>query len=281
MNGILIIDKPKNYTSRDIVNIVSKKLKTKKVGHTGTLDPIATGVLVICIGKLLKLTEMLTSTYKEYIATMRLGIETDTLDITGKIINEKEVPNITKENIIKVLNKFKGHFKQEVPIYSAVKVNGKKLYEYARAGLEVELPVREVEIKEIELLNYNDKEITIKCLVSKGTYIRSLIRDIGHELNNYATMTDLRRTKQGDFSIENACTLEDIEKENYQIVNPIDVINLPKIIADDKLSFKVSNGQILDKFFDKDKVMIIDKNNNLLAIYKQTDNNKVKPYKVI
>ena len=280
MNGILIIDKPKNYTSRDIVNIVSKKLKTKKVGHTGTLDPIATGVLVICIGKSLKLTEMLTSTYKEYIATLKLGIETDTLDITGKIINEKEVPNITREDIIKALNKFKGKIKQQVPIYSAIKVKGKKLYEYARAGLEIELPVRDVEIKEMELLSYNNNEITFRCLVSKGTYIRSLIRDIGHELNNYATMTDLRRTKQGDFSIDNAYTLEDIEKENYQILNPIDVINLPKIIADDKLSFKVKNGQILDKFFDKDKVMIIDKNNNLLAIYKQTDNNKVKPYKV-
>ena len=280
MNGIIITDKPKGYTSRDIVNIIGKKLNTKKVGHTGTLDPIATGVLVICIGKSLKLTELLTSSYKEYIATMRLGIETDTLDITGKIINEKEVPNITKKDIINVLNKFKGKIKQQVPIYSAVKVNGKKLYEYARKGIKVDLPIRDVEIKDIELININNNEITVKCLVSKGTYIRSLIRDIGHSLNNYATMTDLRRTKQGSFSIDSAYTLNDIENDNYHILNPIDVINLPKIIADDKLSFKVKNGQILDKFFNEDKVMIIDKDNNLLAIYKQADNNKVKPYKV-
>lgn len=280
MNGILIIDKPKNYTSRDIVNIISKKLNTKKVGHTGTLDPIATGVLVICIGKSLKLTELLTSTYKEYIATFKLGIETDTLDITGKIINKKEVPNLTKEKIINTLNKFKGNIKQQVPLYSAIKVNGKKLYEYARASIDVELPVRDVEIKKIELLNITDDEITIKCLVSKGTYIRSLIRDIGHELNNYATMTELRRTKQGNFSISNAYTLKDIKNNNYKILNPIDVINLPKVIADDKLAFKVKNGQVLNKFFNEEKAMIIDKENNLLAIYKSQDNNTVKPYKV-
>lgn len=280
MNGILIIDKPKNYTSRDIVNIISKKLNTKKVGHTGTLDPIATGVLVICIGKSLKLTEILTSTYKEYIATLKLGIETDTLDITGKIIKKKEAPKINKETIINTLNKFKGNIKQEVPKYSAVKVNGKKLYEYARNNIEVKLPIRNIEIKEIELLKYNEDEITFKCLVSKGTYIRSLIRDIGHSLNNYATMTNLRRTKQGNFNIDNACTIKDIENNNYKILNPIKIINLPKIKADDKLAFKIKNGQVLDKFFNEDKVMIIDKNNNLLAIYKQTNNNKVKPYKV-
>ena len=280
MNGILIIDKPKDYTSRDIVNIISKKLNTKKVGHTGTLDPIATGVLVICIGKALKLTELLTSTYKEYIATLKLGIETDTLDITGNITNKKEIPNLNEEDIIKVLNKFKGKIKQEVPKYSAVKVNGKKLYEYARLGIEIELPIREVEIKNIELINYKNDEITFKCLVSKGTYIRSLIRDIGHELNNYATMTELKRTKQGNFNIEEAYTLEDINNNNYKLLNPIEVISMPKIKVNEQLAFKIKNGQVLDKFFNEDKVMIIDKNNNLLAIYKQTTNNKVKPDKV-
>ncbi|MEE3342977.1 MAG: tRNA pseudouridine(55) synthase TruB [Bacilli bacterium] len=280
MNGILIIDKPKDYTSRDIVNIVSKKFNTNKVGHTGTLDPIATGVLVICLGKALKLTELLTSTYKEYIATMRLGIETDTLDITGEILKEKDVPNITKEDIINKLNNFKGYIKQEVPKYSAVKVNGKKLYEYARAGIDVELPIREVEIKEIELLDFNDNEITFRCLVSKGTYIRSLIRDIGYSLDNYATMIELRRIKQGNFSIEQAYTIDDIDNNNYRLLNPVDVIELPKVIVDDELAFKIRNGQVLDKFYNEDKVMIIDKDNKLLAIYEQIENNKVKPYKV-
>ena len=280
MNGILIIDKPKYYTSRDLVNIVSKKLKTKKVGHTGTLDPIATGVLVICIGKALKLTELLTSTYKEYVATLRLGVETDTLDITGQVLYEKEVSKLEKNVIINTLNKFKGRISQEVPKYSAVKVKGKKLYEYARAGIEVELPIRDVEIKEMELLDFNDNEVTFRCLVSKGTYIRSLIRDIGYSLDNYATMIELRRTKQGEFLIDDAYTLEDIENDKYQILNPVDLINLSKIVADDKLLFKVSNGQVLDKFFDEDKAMIIDKDNNLIAIYEQSSNNKVKPYKV-
>ncbi|MBR3161544.1 MAG: tRNA pseudouridine(55) synthase TruB [Bacilli bacterium] len=280
MNGILIIDKPKDFTSRDIVNIISKTLNTKKVGHTGTLDPIATGVLVLCVGKALKLTELLTSTNKEYVATLKLGVETDTLDITGKVLNKKEVSNISEEEIINTLNKFKGHIKQQVPKYSAIKVNGKKLYEYARKGLDVELPIRDVEIKNIELLDYQDNLITFKCNVSKGTYIRSLIRDIGYSLGNYATMMELRRVKQGDFGIEQAYTLEDIENSNYELLNPVDVVDLPIITVDNNLLFKVRNGQVLDKFFDDDKVMIVDKDNNLVAIYMQSSDNKVKPYKV-
>ena len=152
MNGILVVDKKKGYTSRDIVNIVSKKLKTKKVGHTGTLDPIATGVLVLLIGKSLKLTEILVSDTKEYIAKIKLGIQTDTLDITGNIVKKYDVGNITKEDITRVLAKYMGKIKQEVPKYSAVHVNGKRLYEYARNNIEVELPKREVEIFDLRLV---------------------------------------------------------------------------------------------------------------------------------
>ena len=281
MNGIIIINKEKDYTSRDIVNIIGKIFNTKKVGHTGTLDPLATGVLVLCIGKSLKLTEYLTSKDKEYIAKVKLGIETDTLDITGKITNKKELNKINKARVIEALNHFQGKIKQEVPKYSAVKVNGKKLYEYARENKEVKLPVKEVEVYNIELISdIDNNEFQIKCKVSKGTYIRSLIRDIGRYLNTYATMTELTRIKQGIFTIEDSYTIKEIESSNYKLLNPIDVIDLPKIKVDDKLAFKIKNGQVLKKFFKEKQAMIIDNNNNLLAIYEHKDKEYVKPYKV-
>lgn len=281
MNGILVVDKKKGYTSRDIVNIVSKKLKTKKVGHTGTLDPIATGVLVLLIGKSLKLTEILVSDTKEYIAKIKLGIETDTLDITGNIVKKYDVGNITKEDITRVLAKYMGKIKQEVPKYSAVHVNGKRLYEYARNNIEVELPKREVEIFDLRLVSdIKNNEFSISCIVSKGTYIRSLVRDIGISLGTCATMTELRRIKQGIFDIEQAYTLEDIEKDNYKLLDPKDILNIPKVIVDKDLEFKIKNGQVLKRFFDSDMAMILNQNNELLAIYKKKDMEYVKPFKM-
>jgi len=215
MNGILLVNKPKDYTSRDVVNKLTKIFNTKKIGHTGTLDPIAEGVLVITIGKCTKLCDLLTSSYKEYIATIKLGIKTDTLDITGNILEQKDF-KITEDQVKEVLNSFKGKSIQEVPIYSAIKVNGKKLYEYAREGKSIELPKREIDIKSIELLEYKNDEITFKTTVSKGTYIRSLINDICIKLNTVGTMSNLVRTKQGKFNIEDSYTLEQIENNNYK-----------------------------------------------------------------
>ena len=173
-NGILIVNKPSGITSRDVVNIVGKTLNTKKVGHTGTLDPMATGVLVLCLGNALKVCELITANDKEYIAKVILGIETETLDTTSPIINTKKT-NITKEEIEKVLNSFKGSYLQEVPKYSAVKINGKKLYEYAREGKEIELPKKMVTIYDIQLISdityYNGTtSFYIKTTVSKGRY---------------------------------------------------------------------------------------------------------------
>jgi len=287
MNGILVVNKPKNYTSRDIVNIVGKKLNTKKIGHTGTLDPLATGVLVLCIGNHLKIAELLTSTTKEYIAKIILGIETDTLDITGKILKEEYENNYSIETIKEVLNTFKGKIDQQVPAYSAIKVNGKKLYEYARNNIPIDLPTRTVEIYNIELidtLRIVDKhlEFTIKCTVSKGTYIRSLIRDIGKKLNTIATMKELTRTKQGDFSLNNAYTLEDIENNNYKLVNMKDILDIPTITVNNELELKIKNGSILPRFFNEDKILILDSNNNPLSIYEiySKDNTKCKPWKM-
>ena len=164
MHGYILINKEKDMTSRDVVNIASKVFKTKKVGHTGTLDPLATGVLVICVGQATKLVEVVTSNSKEYIATICLGIDTDTLDITGKVLNEENC-TLSKDDIVKVLNSFKKTYNQEVPAYSAVKVKGKKCYEYARAGIEVELPKKEVTIYNIDLIDeptYKDNKTYFK-----------------------------------------------------------------------------------------------------------------------
>ena len=286
MNGILIVNKPKGYTSRDIVNIISKKLNTKKVGHTGTLDPIAEGLLVVPIGRALKISELLTSEKKEYIAKVILGYETDMLDITGKEI-KRNIPNVDKVKLIEVLNSFIGKYNQEVPMYSAVKVNGRKLYEYARSNIQITPPSKIVEIYSISLLEgpiYKDNtvEFTMKCEVSKGTYIRSLIRDIAYKLSTYGTMKELIRTKQGSFLLEDAFTLEDIQKDNYKLLSIKEALPNIKITKiDDKILKQVKNGMVLDKFFEEEISLLVDKDGREIAIYKDIGNGKVKPYKMI
>lgn len=286
MNGILIINKPKDYTSRDIVNIISKKLGTKKVGHTGTLDPLATGVLVVPIGRALKISELLTSDKKEYIAEVILGYETDMLDITGTE-TKRNIPNVTKEELEKVLKDYTKKYFQQVPMYSAVKVGGRKLYEYARKNEQIIPPSKEVEIYSLELLNgpikqNNTIEFTIKCEVSKGTYIRSLIRDIAYSLNTYGTMKSLIRTKQGPFALEDSYTLQDLEENNYKILTIKEALpNIKTITIEEPLLTKVKNGMILDKFFEEDKALLLDKSGKEIAIYTDCGNNKVKLYKMI
>lgn len=285
MNGILVVNKDIGYTSRDIVNIVSKHLGTKKVGHTGTLDPMASGVLVLCINQGLKLCELLTNHDKEYIAGVTLGIETDTLDMDGKILKKEDV-YIDDSKIIDVVKSFKKTYFQEVPKYSAVKVNGKKLYEYARAGIDILLPKKEVTIYDINIIDNitrnNDHTISfkIKCTVSSGTYIRSLIRDIGNELKTIAVMNSLVRTRLGNFNLQDAYSIDDIKKNNYNLISIMDANPLiQRINVNDELAFKIKNGCILDKFFDNDLAFILDKDNRLLALYKN-DDNKCIAYRV-
>ena len=279
MNGIIVVNKKSGYTSRDVVNIISKILGTKKVGHTGTLDPIAEGVLIVCIGKCTKLCDYFTSNMKEYLAEFKLGYETDTLDNTGNI-TKKSNKIVNNEEIIKVINSFKGEYNQEVPKYSAVKINGKKLYEYARNNIEVPLPTRLVNIKEIEILNINNN-IKIRCIVSKGTYIRSLIRDIGNKLGTYATMTSLIRTKQGEFDIKNSYTIEDIKNNNYKLYTIAEIFNsYPKINMNEELYKKISNGVIIDNSFNS-KYVLFYYNNELISLYKEYEKSKLKPFIMI
>ena len=266
-NGLLVINKEKGYTSRDVVNIIGKFFGTKKVGHTGTLDPLATGVLVLCLNRYTKLNEILTSDEKEYIAEVTLGIMTDTLDIDGNILEKKEC-YVDKNDLEKVLKKFKKSYDQEVPIYSALKVNGKKLYEYARNNEKVVLPKKNVTIKKIELLSFEKNKFTFKCLVSKGTYIRSLIRDVLNDLNVIGTMSNLIRIKQGVFDIKDAYSLEDVKNGNYELLKISDVLDISKIKVDNILKFKILNGVRLKGNY-PNRILFLDEDGRELAIYKK------------
>lgn len=283
MNGILLVNKQENVTSRDVVNEVCKIFNTKKVGHTGTLDPMAKGVLVLALGTSLKIVNNITCLDKEYIAKITLGIKTDTLDNTGNIISEQKLDNIDTKKIDEVLNSFLGDYHMQVPLYSAVKVNGKKLYEYARNNIPVELPYKDVKIYEINRISdleyENDKvSFLFKCKVSKGTYIRSLINDIAIKLNTIGVMSELTRVKQGKFSIEDCYTLEDIKNGRYKLLNMNDVIDLPIIKINDDLYKKVKNGMKLDNNYNY-KEFCFEYKDNIIAIYKQEDK-YVKPVRV-
>ena len=276
-SGVIVVNKEKDMTSFDVVNEISHLFGIKKVGHTGTLDPMAEGILIICIGKATKIVELLTAKDKEYVAGVKLGIKTDSYDITGNILDTKEVKDI--ENLEEVILSYKKTYLQEVPIYSAVKVDGKKLYEYARNNKEVELPKKEVTIKEIELLEKDKDAFIIKTLVSKGTYIRSLINDIGNSLNTYATMTSLNRTKQGKVTINDSYKLNDIKSNNYKYYKIEEVLDYPIIKVDEDLEFKIKNGvKIKNTFEIENKVLFVNKNNKLLGIYEK-NNEELKVWK--
>ena len=273
---ILYINKPQGITSFDVVNKISKLFGIKRVGHTGTLDPLATGVMLVTVGKATKIVELLTAKDKEYIAEFELGYKTDTLDVEGEVLDRKSIPDSI--DMEEVLNSFKKTYLQEVPIYSAIKVNGKKLYEYARNNIDVELPKKEVTIKEIELLEENNNKYKFKTLVSKGTYIRSLINDIGLSLNTYATMTSLERTKQGLVKIEDTNTLEDIENNNYSIHFIDEVLDYKVIEVENELLKDISNGvKIPNKWNIEDKV-IFKSNNKIIGIYEK-DEDMLKTWK--
>jgi tRNA pseudouridine55 synthase len=216
MDGILLIDKPTGITSHKVIEIIRRRLNIKKVGHAGTLDPLATGLLVIMLGRATKLSQRLISQFKTYEAEMKLFVETDTGDITGKIIKSERERVLTEKQVQNAIVRFNNYvYWQQPPLYSAIKLNGKKLYEYARKGLKIEVPARQVIIKSIKLINYDQRENTIKFRAecSKGTYIRSLVKDIAENLGSIATVSQLRRTGAGIFQVESAIKIEAVKKE--------------------------------------------------------------------
>lgn len=254
-NGILNVYKPKGFTSRDIVNIVRKIYKTKKVGHAGTLDPNATGVLPIAIGSATKLVDYIQTMGKSYIGEMALGINTDTLDIWGKSIESKEI-SLDKNKFFEVIKKYDNKkIMQLPPMYSALKKDGKRLYEYARAGIEVEREEREVEIYSLIILNFYENKIRFEVSCSKGTYIRTLFNDIASDTNNLSYMSSLCRNKYGMFKIEDSYSLERLktfnEDELQKTLTKIeDIFQYERIDFDKKYFKHISNG--LRKTFDID-----------------------------
>ena len=235
MDGILVINKPKGFTSHDVVNVIKKTLNEQKVGHAGTLDPNATGVLPILIGKATKISKYLIEHNKEYVATIKLGKKTDTGDSEGSIIEEDSrltqiIEHIEYDQVKNILESFIGEQKQIPPKYSAIKINGKKSYEYARKGQEVILEPRDINIFNIELISQNQDEITFKVLCSKGTYIRVLCEDIAKKIGTVGYMKELERVKINNFNIENSITIDDIKNNLNDIENKL--ISIEEIFKD-------------------------------------------------
>lgn len=295
MNGILPLWKPKGLTSHDCVMRCRRYFKTKKVGHTGTLDPEVEGVLPICIGQATKIVPFLTDTKKVYEATVQLGSSTETEDATGKIVETKVVSDFpTNEKLQEVLQTFLGRTKQIPPMYSAVKVNGKKLYEYARANEAVERPVREIEIFELVLTSIDEKNhsFDIRIVCSKGTYIRTLCVDIGRALEYPAHMSALVRTKTGAFSEKNTITFDMIEEavsnqSEERLLVPIinGLQHMDQIEVNEDMKKRILNGQKLSlqrNHHEQTDPFVFVQEGNVLAIYQShpTNEDQIKPVRV-
>ena len=294
MNGIIIVYKEKGFTSFDVVAKLRGILKQKKIGHTGTLDPDAVGVLPVCLGNATKLCDMLTDKKKEYIAEFILGKETDTQDISGKLIKEREV-SVTETEVVEAVSSFIGNQEQLPPMYSAIKVDGKRLYELARQGKDVERKTRPVTFFEIEILKMELPYVTVRVLCSKGTYIRTLCHDIGRKLVCGAAMTSLERIRSGQFTKEQALTLAQIErlcKEGKldSIIMPVDAVfkSLPSLVVTGEWEKKIKNGNCIFGYdckklgisalcIDKQKIKVYRENNNscnFIAVYQYSNEKK-------
>ena len=264
MEGIIVVNKPKGITSFDVIRKLKKILKTKKIGHTGTLDPLATGVMLVCVGRATKLASDLEAKDKIYIADFDIGYATDTYDIEGKKIAENII-EVSKENLKQSIKKFIGNIKQVPPMYSAIKIDGNKLYHLARKGIEVERPKRDVTIEYINLLDFKDNKVKIETKVSKGCYIRSLVYDIGQDLGTYATMTALQRKQVGDYSLENSYSLEQIEKMIFN--NDFNFLKtIEEIFSYDKYSLQT------------EKELTLYKNGNTVKIKENLENKRYRIY---
>ena len=280
-NGIINIYKEQGYTSFDVVAKLRGIFKMRKIGHTGTLDPDATGVLPVVLGSATKLVDMLTDKRKEYIATLRLGITTDTLDITGTVLSEN-TPDVSEGEVRDAILSFNGPQLQTPPMYSAIKVNGRKLYELAREGIEIERQKRSIEIFDIEILDMSLPDIRLRVECSKGTYIRSLCADIGDKLSCGAVMTSLMRTKSGDFAIDRAYTLREVEEAAAggrveEMITPVDYcfMDYAGVTVAGDIYKAVRNGNMIRKADiagemtegDRSFVRIYDAEGNFLAVY--------------
>ncbi|MDO4473217.1 MAG: tRNA pseudouridine(55) synthase TruB [Eubacteriales bacterium] len=278
-HGIINVYKEKGYTSHDVVAKLRGITKQKKIGHTGTLDPDAEGVLPVCLGSATKVCDLLTDRDKVYQAVLLLGVDTDTQDISGTVLKEKEVDGITDEQIIRTVNSFIGEYSQIPPMYSAIKIHGKKLYELAREGKTVEREPRNVVIHDIQILNIELPRIEMEVFCSKGTYIRTLCHDIGEKLGCGGCMEKLLRTKVGIFSLEDSIMLSEIEEKKnldtlQEIITPVDIVfhEYPKIQISPEMEKRLRNGNPFsmktEPMEDGQKIRVYDSNGRFAAVYK-------------
>ena len=272
MNGFFLIDKKEGWTSRDVVTKISHIFHVKKVGHSGTLDPFATGLLVVSLGTATKANICLDGLDKEYVATLKLGSKTLSGDKTNEVVETKPVKAPSKEDIEKVFKEMVGPQKQVPPMISAVRYKGQKLYHLGIRGLKVDRPARDINIYELELLDFKGDEITFRAKVSKGTYIRVLGEEIAEKLDNLGHLISLRRTKVGNFSIENAIDVLEVSED--KLISMYDALSFMSIVVlNDKEAIKASHGVVFnDNISDsRDTILVADKNHMVIAIYKYQD----------
>ena len=276
MNGFIFLDKQIGATSTQEGSKIKRIFNTKKVGHVGTLDPFATGLLIIGVNKGTKAIAFFDELNKEYVATIKLGVATDSMDLDGKVIESKEVPTLFKDKIDEVLRSFLGKSKQLPPMTSAIKINGKKLYKLAHQGKEIDRPLRDIEVFEIELLDFKNDEITFRALVSKGTYIRVLGSDIANKLGTVGHLISLRRTKVGPFDVKDASKIEDISDESlkatFDVLKQISEV----VVVNEQKCEDIRNGKIknLEGNYLHDKLLIVNSNNDVVAMYVKNSDNK-------
>ena len=275
-NGIIPINKPSGWTSFDVVNKIKHMVKPLKVGHLGTLDPMATGVLLVTIGKATKLFDLMQEKEKTYIAEFKFGMLTDTLDITGEVLETRRVGKITLEMLEKATQNLIGEIDQIPPKYSAKSINGKRAYELARNNIEFEIPAKRVKIFNIDILKFNGETFELKISCGSGTYIRAIGRDIAKSLGTIATMSSLVRTSVGSISLEDSINIESLSKDNVfdKMIQLNNVLNYSELLCNEQEKFKLLNGQLLDRNL-PDGVYKLNDNEDTVALIKIT-NNKAK-----
>lgn len=273
-HGVLIVDKPKGITSHDVVDIARKALDTRRIGHIGTLDPNATGVLVLCVNNATKLVKYFTEHSKSYRAEFIIGKRTDSDDITGKVIEEMDACHLKKDDVIDALMSFIGQSMQTPPKFSAIKVNGLKLYELARRDVNMhQIEPRQVEvfdIKDIEIVETGQIwKLNATLYVSKGTYIRAIARDLGEKLGNIGTMGNLRRLEIENFKIEDAVSIDELKNAQVELLDPFQFLNMQKLVVDERAKSYIENGRFLalELFKEKTDTIIYSSEGDVLAIY--------------
>ena len=277
MDGFLLIDKPIGLSSHDVVYQVKKKLHLNKVGHTGTLDPFASGLLILCVGKATKLADLFSSLDKKYEGTIIFNKHYDSYDVTGKIVSEKEM-ELSEQTIKKVAQSMIGTYEQYPPMFSAIQINGQRLYDLARKGIEIDRPARTVHVYQFNLGKLNHEEIDFQTHVSKGTYIRSLAVDLAIKLDTYAALKTLRRTTIGNYEVKNAKSINDISIDDLITVNTY-FKDYKTLALDDYMIRLVKNGIYLDErqIITDQPFIVVDKDEHMVAYYIVVEENKYKP----